>query len=141
MHMPLSVSLMCGALTCGSPTLIHYSNAKLQLIIVDNACTYVRLPWSSQSHLIYVSAPVKVPTIVMYLMHFTANIHYYSTSHRQHQNETHSNMFAAQLKRVYVHHNLFGEQLSTQSRISARSKLLLTNQPVHGKRCFMICPS
>ena len=53
MHMALSMSLMCGALTCGSPTLIHYSNTKLQLIMHVHVYidVHARLPWSSQSHL------------------------------------------------------------------------------------------
>ena len=64
----------------------------------------------------------------------------YSTGHRQRQNETRSNAFAAQLKRVCIHH----AQVMVWGTVNAQSmeaKLLLTSQPVQGKRSFMIRPS
>ena len=68
----------------------------------------------------------------------------YSTSHRQRQNETCSNAFAAQLKRICIHHAQVMNSQALKAGFILEAKLLLTNQPtnqpVHSKRCFTIHP-
>ena len=58
----------------------------------------------------------------------------------QHQNEMCSNMFAAQLKHVCVHHAQVMNSPALKAGFILEAKLLLANQPVHGKRCFTIHP-
>ena len=67
----------------------------------------------------------------------------YSTSHRQRQNEMHLNVFGGQTQ---MHLRSPRPSNSGNSRVLKpwfllEAKLLLTNQPVYGKRCFMIHPS
>ena len=51
-----------------------------------------------------------------------------------------SNMFAAQLKRVCVHHAQVMNSPALKAGFILEAKLLLANQPVHGKCCFTIHP-